>query len=127
MKNFAKKIIKNSEPIRFIIVGAIATILHYVSYYFLCYIMHVNIAYTIGYALSLCVNFILSAKFTFRATTSFHHGMGFVFSHMFNYSLQMIVLNIMLYYGVSDSIAPIFVYIFCVPINFILVRYVFRH
>lgn len=111
MKNFASKITKNSEPIQFVIVGAIATILHYVSYYLLCYIMHVNIAYTIGYALSLSINFVLSAKFTFRSTTSFHHGMGFVFSHMFNYSLQMIVLNIMLYCGVSDSIAPIYIYI----------------
>lgn len=127
MKNYIKSILNNFELIRFAIVGIIATMIHYICYYLLYYFVNINIAYTIGYILSFYVNFILSAKFTFKSTTSLNHGIGFAISHLINYGMQIFMLNIMVYYSVNEEIAPIPVYIICVPLNFILVRYVFRH
>lgn len=126
-KQSVRNIFKHSELIRFAIVGTIATGIHYISYYLLCYISTTNIAYSVGYLISLAFNFLSSARFTFRSSPSFRHAMGFILSHLVNWGLQITVLNIAIYLNVAEEIAPIPVYIICVPINFILVRYVFKH
>ena len=46
-----------NELIRFVIVGTISTALHYGIYWVLQHWMNVNIAYTIGYALSFLCNY----------------------------------------------------------------------
>jgi predicted histidine transporter YuiF (NhaC family) len=47
-------------------------------------------------------------------------------SHGVNYVLHMILLNIFLRIGIPSSFAPIPVYCIAVPVNFLLVRTVFR-
>ena len=42
------------------------------------------------------MNFWLSAKFTFKAEATVKRGAGFALSHLVNYGLQMIVLNVSL-------------------------------
>lgn len=114
------------EFIRFAIVGVVATLIHYGIYYLLLQLINVNIAYTIGYLLSFCCNFWLSAKFTFKAEATTKRGLGFALSHLVNYGLQILVLNITLSFGVPEPLAPIPVYLICVPVNFLLVRFVFK-
>ena len=114
------------EFVRFGIVGVIATIIHYVIYYLLCKIINVNIAYTLGYLISFCCNFWLSARFTFRTKATTKRGIGFALSHLINYGMQILVLNIALKIGVPQIWAPIPVYMICIPINFLLVKFVFK-
>lgn len=121
-----KQILKRSELIRFAIVGTIATAIHYICYYLLCHITTTNISYTSGYIVSLFCNFWLSAKFTFKKRATTRRGIGFGLSHLANYGLQILVLNLCLALGISDLLAPIPVYLICVPVNFLLVRFVFR-
>lgn len=54
------------EIVRFGIVGVVATALHYGIYWLLNDQMNVNVAYTLGYFISFVVNYLLSARFTFR-------------------------------------------------------------
>jgi len=117
---------KLKEFIRFAIVGVISTGIHYGLYYLLNLVMNVNIAYTIGYVIAWCCNFYLSAHFTFKSETSVKRGVGFALSHGINYVLHMVLLNLFLWLGLSETLAPIPVYCIAVPVNFILVRYVFR-
>ena len=114
------------EFIRFGIVGVIATIIHYVIYWLLNSITNYNVAYTIGYLVSFLCNFWLTAKFTFKSTPTPKKGLGFALSHCVNYGLQILVLNIAVRLGVAQQFAPIPVYIICIPINFLLVRFVFK-
>lgn len=114
------------EFMRFTIVGVISTGIHYGFYYLLNLVMNVNIAYTIGYVIAWCCNFYLSAHFTFKSETSVKRGIGFAISHGINYVLHMVLLNLFLWLGLSETLAPIPVYCIAVPVNFILVRYVFR-
>ncbi len=114
------------ELARFCIVGLTATAIHYVSYLLLQRFMLPNIAYTLGFIISLACNFVLSAKFTFRTRMSLLRGGGFVMSHLLNYLLHIALFNLLLWCGVSKIIAPIGVYAVVVPVNFILVRLVFR-
>ena len=114
------------EVLRFGIVGVVATLLHYVIYWILQHWINVNVAYTIGYFLSFIANYFLSAQFTFREKTTTRNGIGFAGAHLFNYLFQMVLLNIFLWLGVSKALAPLPVYCIAVPVNFILVRTVFK-
>lgn len=115
-----------SEFVRFAAVGVIATAVHYGLYLLLKLFVGVNMAYTIGYLVSLGCNFVLTAKFTFRTGVSALRGTGFVLSHAVNYCLHILLLNLFLKLGVPSGIAPVPVYCIAVPVNFLLVRTVFR-
>lgn len=117
---------KFREFVRFAIVGLIATGIHYGIYYLLNLFLNVNVAYTIGYVVSWFANLYMTAHFTFKSTLSFKKGVGFAFSHLVNYLLHMLFLNLFLAIGVSEKIAPLFVFALVIPINFLLVRFVFK-
>ena len=117
---------KVTEFVRFGIVGVLATGIHYGVYYLLEQIINVNVAYTIGYVVAWLVNLYLTAHFTFKSQLSVKKGIGFAFSHLVNYLLHMIFLNIFLAVGFSDEIAPLFVFAIVIPMNFLLVRFVFK-
>ena len=114
------------EFFRFVIVGVLATAIHYGLYYVLLRVLNVNIAYSIGYIVSLICNFFLSARYTFKSQVSVKKGVGFVCSHLINYLLHIGFLNLFLFIGVSKEVAPVPVFCCVFPINFLLVRTVFK-
>lgn len=116
----------NSSFLRFCMVGVLATAIHYGVYWILLKFMGPTPAFTIGYAVSFCFNYFLSARFTFRKKASAKNGVGFALSHVVNYGLQTGCLNLFLALGLGEKIAPIPVYCICVPINYLLVRFVFN-
>ena len=125
VQNLISKLLK-VEFIRFGIVGVIATAIHYGLYLLLKELIGLNVAYTIGYLISLACNFLLSARFTFKADASVRKGIGFIASHVVNYFLHMLLLNLFIRAGIASGTAPIFVYCIAIPVNFLLVRFVFR-
>ena len=114
------------EVLRFAIVGVIATAIHYLLYIALQKNLYAGIAYTIGYAVSFVVNFMLTSVFTFKAKATFKKGFGFGVAHLCNYLLQMVLLYAALAIGVRRDIAPIPVYCIAIPLNFLMVRFVFK-
>lgn len=122
------------EVIRFGIVGVTATLLQYFIYWLLLRLaIHWDVeagthtlstvAMTIGYVVSFIYNFIASTRFTFRVKANARRGAGFLFSHVVNYSLQMLTLNLFLLLGIGKQWAPIPMFCVCVPVNFLLVRF----
>ena len=114
------------QMMRFGIVGVIAVAIHYGAYWMMLHWMEVNVAYTIGYIVSFLVNYFLSARFTFREKTSAKTGIGFSGAHIVNYFLQLALLNVFLWLGISRTLAPFAVLAIAVPTNFVLVRFVFK-
>lgn len=114
------------EFIRFGIVGVIATAIHYGVYWVLMHWLFVTIAYSIGYAVSFICNFLLTSFFTFRKRATMKKGLGFGVAHGVNYLLHVLFLHSFLWLGVSKSMAPIPVFAMVIPINFLLVRFVFK-
>lgn len=123
-----------AEIVRFGIVGVTATLLQYLIYRIaLRLAAHLDVeagkhtistvAMTIGYVISFVYNFIASTHFTFRVKANARRGMGFLFSHVVNYILQMLTLNLFLFLGVGKQWAPIPMFCVCVPVNFLLVRF----
>ena len=114
------------EFARFCIVGVVATAIHYGIYLLLDRWINVNIAYTIGYVVSFCCNLWLTAHFTFGKDVTPKRTIGFILSHGVNYLLHMLFLNLFLWAGVREKWAPIPTYCVVFPINFLLVRTVFK-
>lgn len=114
------------EFFRFAVVGVAATGIHYAVYYLLQQVMAAGVAYTIGYAVSFAANFALTTLFTFRTKASVGKGLGFGLAHLCNYLLQMALLYVVLALGISRALAPIPVYCIAVPVNFVMVRFVFK-
>lgn len=126
------------EFIRFGIVGVVAVGIHYGVYLLLLWMMGIdwrgaagietrtNIAYTIGYIVSLGCNLWLTAHFTFRETITWKRSGGFILSHAVNYLIHFVLLNVYLYIGVAEWLAPFLVLLIAVPVNFILVRTAFK-
>ncbi len=123
MKN---SINRYGEFIRFGIVGILATAIHYGIYIVLNYIMPSWIAYSLGYGLSFLCNFYLSSVFTFKSKTSVKKGVGFGISHAINYLLHISLLSLLLKLGINEQLAPIPVFAIVIPINFLLIRFVFK-
>lgn len=115
------------EFLKFGIVGGLCTALHYGIYYLLQLHINVNIAYTIGYILSFIANFYLTSFFTFRTTPSWKKLIGMGGAHAVNYALHILLLNLFLRLGIHQEWAPIPVFAIAIPVNFLLVRFVFKH
>jgi putative flippase GtrA len=115
------------EIIRFGLVGTTAAAIHYGTYWLLQHYIDVNIAYTVGYVVSFMVNYYLSAHFTFRQKTSARNGLGFIGAHLTNYFMHIVLFNAFLWVGLSRALAPLAVLAIAVPLNFLMVRFVFKH
>jgi len=114
------------EAVRFAIVGVVATALHYGIYLALQLFINASVAFAVGYFTSFLFNYILSARFTFKKATTKRNGIGFCLAHGFNFVLQLALLNLFLWLGVGRRLAPMPVYCIAVPVNFLVVRYVFK-
>lgn len=136
---------KFGELVRFGIVGVIAVIIHNAVYWvlksdstwqlvsehpeqliWLQWKSWSTIAYTIGYFVSWCLNFWLSAHFTFKRKANVKRGIGFALSHISNYLMHIPCFWFFTWVSVPSYIVVIPVTCVCVPINFCLVRFVFK-
>lgn len=115
-----------AEAVRFSVVGAVATLLHYLIYMLLIDAMPTNIAYAVGYVASFCGNYLATCYFTFHTRPSWARFMGMVGAHAANFVLHFVLLNLFLWLGVAKGLAPLPVYAIAVPVNFLLVRYLFK-
>ena len=113
------------EAVRFGIVGVGATALHYGIYYLLQQVINVNVAYTVGYAVSFVANFYATSYFTFGTSPSWKKLFGMGAAHGVNYLLHML-LNVFLWMGIPKVWAPFPVFAVVIPVNFLLVRFVFK-
>lgn len=124
-----KRLLENKtvrELLRFGVTGVLATAIHYIVYYVLQHFMNASVAFTIGYVVSFVFNYFMSARFTFQKKTSARNGLGFCCAHLFNYLLQIGLLNLFLWLGLPKGIAPLPVYCISIPVNFLFVRFVFN-
>lgn len=127
---------KLGEVVRFAIVGGIATVLQYVIYLAAMPLLAnlipalgnsdhtlATVANTLAYILSFIFNFIASTRYTFKVKANAKRGAGFTFSHIVNYSMQTLLLNLFVGLGLAKQMAMIPTLCICIPVNFLLVRF----
>lgn len=113
--------------IRFCIVGTVAAGIHYGIYYVLLRVgAGHNLAYATGYIISFVCNFIATSYFTFRSSPSWGRFAGFAGSHAVNFLLHMTLLNVFLWIGMHELIAPIVVMLVAMLVQYTILNLVFR-
>lgn len=125
-KKLLKSQSKKAQALRFMMVGGFATVLQYGVYVVFVEVVKVPavVSTIISYAISFIFNFILTSRFTFKSKTNAAKGIGFTLSHLVNMGLQTGLVAI--FKGlVGKTLALIPALIICVPVNFLLVRFVF--
>ncbi len=110
---------------RFGITGTLSSLIHYGVYCLAFLHFDYNVSYTAGYIVGLIFNYAMTTLFTFRQNPSKKNVAGFVASHILNYLLEIGLLNLFVWWSVSAWFAPILVMLFVVPINFIILRFVY--
>lgn len=86
-----------------------------------------TLSFTAGYAVGFVCNYFLTTFFTFRSKPSSRNAVGFGFSHLLNYLLEVGLLNLFLWIGFGEFLAPILVLIVVVPINFLILHFVYTY
>lgn len=114
------------QALRFAVTGVMATLIHYGVYLILHRWMADMTAYAIGYGVSFMCNFLLTCVFTFHKRANIHNGIGFCLAHAINFCLQIGLLRFFLWLGVQADIAPLPVFSIAVPINFMMIRFIFK-
>lgn len=117
---------KLHEVIRFGITGVVSTIVTYALYYILLFWINPTISFTIAYIMAMVVNYLLTTSFTFKVKANKKNATGFVISNIINYALCALFLNFFIWLGVAEKWAPIPMYMICIPINFLIVRFVMK-
>jgi len=113
--------------IRFCIVGTVAAGIHYGIYYALLRLgAGHNLAYATGYILAFICNFIATSYFTFRSSPSWGRFVGFAGSHAVNFLLHMVLLNVFLWMGMHELIAPIVVMLVAMLVQYTILNFVFK-
>lgn len=119
-----------SQFARFCAVGVVAAGIHYGVYFLMQFFLHgavgLNVSYTVGYGVSLVCNFFMTTWFTFRSHVSAGKVAGFGFSHVVNYSIHIVLFNLLMVLGVHRLLAPVLVLMVAVPTNFLILRFVYR-
>lgn len=115
------------ELLRFALVGGVATVLHWLIYWAMLPWCQVYVAYTVAYILSFLFNFLATSYVTFRSRPTWARLWGMAGAHAVNYVVHIALLAVMLWLGVPERWAPAPVYCVAVPINFLLVRFVFKN
>lgn len=136
------------EAMRFVVVGVIAQLLHLAIYWCLVRFINASVAFTIGYLIAFVANFYLSAYFTFRSVPSWKKMFGMAGAHVINYFLELALLNLFIWADVPGILESMFgaggfmdfvnglggakewamipTLAISVPVNFFMVRFVFK-
>lgn len=128
IKRIVKSESKKAEMFRFILVGGSMTLLQYAIYIIFLEVIRLTpvVCTMISYAISFVVNFILTSYFTFQSDPNAKKGLGFTLSHLINMGLQVGLVAV--FKGiVGKTLALLPALLICLPVNFLLVRFVFTH
>ncbi len=114
---------------KFGVVGISNTVISYCSYAFLTYLgIYYVIANVIGFIFSVTNSFILNNKYVFKSNEKRNLITSF-FKTIIAYASTGLVLNNFLLiilvevFHISEYIAPIFVLIVTIPLNFVINKY----
>ena len=115
------------EIMLFGMVGNTAMAIHYSIYYVLLPFLPITISFSTGYFISFFCNFLMTSYLTFKVKPTIKNFFRFATSHGINYIIQIVLLNLfLLLLKVDERVAPLFVYLISVPLNYIMVRFAMK-
>lgn len=117
---------KKAQLLRFCFNGCLAVAIQYGVYLLLIPYINEFVANTVAYIVSFAYNFIVTSYWTFRSRPSWKRLAGFSGSHVINYLTQQAVLALALWAGVPKELAALVAMGVAVPVNFLLLRLIYK-
>ncbi|HEY2818053.1 MAG TPA: GtrA family protein [Casimicrobiaceae bacterium] len=115
------------EFTRFLIAGAVNTVISYTAYLLLLAILPYLIAYAISYVVGIAISYLLLTRFVFRTQRRLSTAVRFPLVYAVQYLMGSIVLALLVErWGVRASIAAIVAIVASIPVTFLLSRFVLR-
>jgi putative flippase GtrA len=112
------------EFLRFLVAGAVNTVLTYALYLMLLQPLGYAVAYAIAYALGIVLSYVLNARFVFHAPLRLHDFLRFPLVYVAQYALGATALWVLVERaGVREEWALAIVIALTVPLVFGLSRY----
>ena len=115
----------NREFIRFLVVGALNTLLTYVLYLILLAFFSNNLAYSCSYVGGIVFSYYLNVLFVFKKKVSWKSFLRFPVVYIFQYGGILVLINtLVIYGGVTQTVAPLIAIIAAIPLTFLLSKVV---
>lgn len=122
----SNKSLKQQQFIRYIVTGTVGTLIQYGIYYMLLNLMDARMAYTIATVFYILVTFLMTNYYTFKVKPTWSNSIGYLIQQGINYVMQISFLSLFLYIGIPKQLAPIPVYLIALPLNFFILRFIFK-
>lgn len=118
---------KYGSFLRFCIVGGLATLIDACIYYLVKPFVNYQVAMVTGYMLSLVVNYLLTVFWTFKSKPTIKNGLGVLAAHLINCFIIRAGLLFLFVkeMRINDNIAYIIMLCISIPLNFLMVKFVF--
>ncbi len=112
--------------IRFCIVGALATLLDAALFYLFRQWMSYQASMVLSYTSSLCLNMVLTLRWTFRTKVSLRNSVGVIWAHLFNlfivrFKLMVLFVNVL---HMSDRLAFLPTLAISVLTNYFIIKFI---
>lgn len=121
------------STIRFVIVGLSGTVLQYALYYVFLELTgrlwpeveQANACFTLAYVLEVITNYFLTSYYTFSTRPSWKNAGGFLTGRVFNYVLQIGLLNACIWMAMSEKTAGMVAIVIAGVVNYFVMKFFF--
>ena len=111
---------------RFLIAGAVNTGLTYALYLGLLFLMPYVWAYSLTYAIGICIGYLLNARWVFKRAPSLSSATAYPLTYALNYLLGVGMLWLLVeLIHIPKEIAPLLVVAVSVPVMYIVTKSIF--
>lgn len=116
-----------TEVMRFLVAGAINTLVGYLLYVLALQLLPYRLAYTVAYALGVVVAYTLNTYFVFHTRWHWRSLMAFPLVYLLQYAVGLVALAVLVErLAVPAMVAPLLVVIITIPLTFVASRFVIK-
>lgn len=117
----------NGEFLRFLLVGAVQTLLTYLLFLLLLMVLPYPAAYSISFCCGIVLSYFLNVLFVFREKTSLASFLKFPLVYLIQYLLGIVLLWLLVdHIGIPPKWAMLAVIALTVPVTFLTSRFVIK-
>jgi len=116
-----------AEIFRFLIVGALNTIVAYCTYLLLLIWLRYEIAYSIAYVFGIAVSYVFNAVFVFREPMRARSAMYYPLVYLVQFVLGVVLIKVfVIMLKIPEWLAPALVIVLTLPVTYLLSRLIVR-
>lgn len=122
------------SAVRFVVVGSTGTLIQYGWYWLFLKLFDyllpehetATLAFIIGFVLEMVSNYVFTAYYTFKSRPNWKNFGGFLSGRALNFLIQIVLLQVLLFFSLSDQLAGLLAIIIAGIVNYFVVKFFFK-